>query len=86
MDILPEKVTKCLCNSGNHNFKGEASCSGLRLVSFELKKSPKRKGIPTRRARAALGSQGAVKISFICDRNVYKTTINCLVKSMCVTI
>lgn len=65
MDILPERVTKCLCNSENHNFKDRASCSGLRLVSFELKKRPKRKGIPTRsRATAALGTEGAVKINF----------------------
>lgn len=38
MDILPERVPKCLCSSAKQNIKVEASYSGLRLTPFKFAK------------------------------------------------
>lgn len=53
IDIFPERVTKYLCNSEKHDIKSEASCSGLRLISFEFEKGQEynRKDIPTVRQK-----------------------------------
>lgn len=71
VNILPERVTKCLCSSEKLNIKGEASCSGLRLTSFEFEKGQevqeKRHSNRERKARAAIGTQEAVKSSFHLD-------------------
>lgn len=67
MNILSKRVTKCLCSSEKF-IKGEASCSGLRLTSFEFEKGQEvqEKGYSNweRKARAAIGTLEAVKISF----------------------
>lgn len=71
MDILPERIPKCLCGSEKHNIKGEASCSGLRLTVFEFEKGQgvQERGHFTqeRKAKTATATERAVKISYLLE-------------------